>query len=596
MLCAKTEKTIRDMNCVKAREEDYHELKSLQDRIRGLPEDFHLASRQRRLFKQGQLRSIPFTEMDRLMSSGQNPFERSFACSSPTPSNVLSRPLGLTASTPTGISQSPQSCSSALPFPISDSPGPPPFKTKPSLASLRSPPSSDTSCISPLVDTRGTSFYSTVSSSSFVSAASEVKKSTTPHPPPPRSANRRPSMANLFSRTQSNYNSHGKQGSNDGGDETVLYAFVFDDLLLLTTAEKEEERETMKSNGKQTWGKKKQGGQNIQASPTMSQGGEDNTTYTVVPRGGLSRILGINSRAGKGAGNCLPTLLEVEVLPLNMVSEGLRSSGSGGSITFLFSFTDDGGAKGGQSGPEQCSLWERVLERSFLSCIQARKKQWTHTQPDLSSPIFGAVVKARTGPLGGTLNTAQADWTRRREHVNEVVMNAARCGDRTSLTALLQAGLPFPRSPSQQNLSDAANRVVAVVESGSTGTSQPRRLETVVVRKSPSQSQLQPSSFKRSPVLSAAVSTLNISDVARVGDLGTLPLATRTLDEERREEKTWWSLRLREIEVEGEWNDELDRMVGSRRSRADAVSHVDIPSSSATRVRKGLPVVKPTER
>ncbi|UZJ51508.1 hypothetical protein CBS101457_000828 [Exobasidium rhododendri] len=604
-LCVLTEKIIRDMNCVKAREEDYQELKVLASRIKGLPEDFHLASRQRHLFKQGVLRSVALTEPS---SSLSNPFDRSFGHASPTLSSSQIRPLGLSGSGISANLQSPRIGNVPLPSVLDDSP---------SLPWQRSPTPSDVSYAGTKSDTKMLPFQSSLSSTGVDNnSLFEIKRSTTPQPPPLRPASRKTSMANLFARSHAASQGHGKQSSHDEGEGTTMHAFVFDDLLLLTIPDREDEKEgTTKTAIKQSKNKKKQGNQGLQASPTLSQLGEDSAKYIVLPKGGVCRILGVTARSsGKAGGtsSSLVSLLEVEVLPLTVESgEGSRSSGSTGSMTFLFAFADDAGhhkGGGGGGGAELCcSLWEKALEKSFLSCIQARKKQSLHTLAEFTSPIFGAIVKPRVTQHALSLNTAQADWPRRQEHVKQVVMNAARCGDRTTLTALLQAGLPFPRSPSQQSLSDLANRTVATVENK---TLSPSRLERALpapppppplmqvhhVQKSPSQ----PASSRRSPNLGiSGQSHLEVSEVARVGDLGSTKTAVRTLDEERREEKTWWCLRMKEIEAEGEWNDALEKLVASRRARlqqsqvqAAVTSSTNTSTSMATRVRKGLPVLK----
>jgi len=592
-LCTLTEKIIRDMNCVKAREEDYQELKQLEGRIKGLPEGFHLASRQRHLFKQGILRSISLYETDRMVSS--NPFDRAFANHSPTPSLVQVRPLG-----PTGNnSQSTRGVKSNLHHPVIDGIGSTSMPASASRVSHQSPILSHSPHPGNLADSRGnSSFYSAMSSGTVPSTAVDQKRSTTPQPQAPlRPASRKTSMANLFARTYSNNTQF------QGEDETVMHTFVFDDILLLTIPDKEEEVEGQKTMGKQSRSKKKQGSQNIQASPTLSQMGEDNSKYTALQKIGLSRILGVTSRASKGSTG---RLLEVEVLPLNMSGEGrLRGSVSTGSMIFLFSFAEEVGSKGATAGQELCSQWEKAMERSFLSCIQARKNQSRYAPPDLSSPIFG-VVKGSGENVQSSHNTAQADWPRRRGQVTEVVMNAARCGDRTTLTALLQAGLPFPRSPSQQRLSDMANRTVAMVATNSFPPPVPEKYDvsttsilpiSTSMQKSPSQNQIQSSAIKKSPVLGYGWSRINVNEVARISDLGNATVATRTLSEERREEKTWWSLRLKEIELEGERTDLLEKLMGSRRSKMEALAETTSPTITttlATRVRKGLPVLKPT--
>lgn len=588
-LCIMTEKVIRDMNCVKAREEDYSELKVLEERVKGLPEDFYLASRQRRLLKQGSLKSVSLSEMDRLMMMGnaQSSLGHSPSSAPPTPPLPYIRPLGLSnGGSNSGFTPSPRLGSSTFLL----SPDQSPIQTSISnFTSTWSPSVSDASNANSYMEARNTSMYSTMTSNTSTSFMSEAKRNAIGQHPPPRPASRKTSMANLFTRGQ--FQSNKQQAMNEVEDETILHAFIFDDLLLLTTLEKEEDKETFKGQGRATSSKKKSGNTSKQSSPTIPVALEDNAKYTVLPRSGLSRILGVTNRSIKN-GDSSTTALEVEVLPLYMVGDNLRSSGSSGSVLFVFAFGDDNRS----DGMDLCSVWEKAFERSFLSCIQAQKRQTRYAQMDLSSPIFSALHSQRQQVA--TPTTAQTDWLRRKRHVTQVVNNAAKCGDRTTLTALLQAGLPFPRSPSQQNLSDVANRTVSRVEKGGFPSPPSPELtvkEKKVVKKSPSLSHLQ-SSLKRSPIVDQSTfqSNINTDQVSRVGDLGNSSHGARILDEERREEKTWWTLRLREIELEAEWNEELERLIDSNRSRVMDTNPIESPSS--TRVRRGLPVVKPNER
>lgn len=567
-LCSATEKTIRHLNGVKAREEDYLELKSLESRICGLPDDFHLASRQRRLLKQGLIRSLAYKDTERL--TDQPP--------SSTETSPLVQSKGFLDTSPQGHSPC-APCVSDSASQLSASTQIPYFgRGEVSRCSC-----SDTTTL----ETRSMSALSAEASTATISSRSlETKRDHSGQKPPPRPASRKQSMTNLFSRSHSFNNGSAKQQHNSGGEEeTILHAFVFDDLLLLTTLERDNEREASRTSTGKAFLNKKKG----TTSPSFALNAGESARYSVLPKAGVSRILGVTRRPAKGTGATSGGVLEVEVLPLNQTGEGLRAGGSAGSMKLVFSAVDRS-SKGAQLGKEPCLLWERALQRSFLSHIQARKRQSVLHQRDMSSPIFGVVHTHRSvAPLSGSLATAQADWPRRRQHVTQKVMNSALCGDRTTLTALLQAGLPFPRSPSQQGLSDLANRTAAMAEETSVGSSN----KTVgAVQMPPSQSSAS-ASVKRSPGGVA----INVRGIARVGDLGTSSVAARIIDEERREERTWWSLRLLEMEAEAEADDEVDRMMGSRRSRNDGSPSPSEPASGpATRVRRGIPVLKTTNK
>ena len=567
-LCSATEKTIRHLNGVKAREEDYLELKSLESRIRGLPDDFHLASRQRRLLKQGPIRSLAYKDTERLMD--QPP--------SSTETSPLMQSKGF-------LDTSIQGHSPCAPC-VSDSASQLSASTQiPYLA--RGEVSRSSCSDTTTLETRSMSALSAEASTlAFSSRPQEMRRDHSAQKPPPRPASRKQSMTNLFSRSHSFNNGTAKQQHNSGGEEeTILHAFVFDDLLLLTTLEREDEREASRASTGKPFLSKKKG----TTSPSIALKAGESARYSVLPKAGVSRILGVIRQPAKGTSTASGGVLEVEVLPLNQTGEGLRGGGSAGSMKLVFSAMDRSG-KGAQLGKELCLQWEKALQRSFLSHIQARKRQSVLHQHDMSSPIFGVVHTQRgVAPLSGSLATAQADWPRRRQHVTQKVMNSALCGDRTTLTALLQAGLPFPRSPSQQGLSDLANRTAAMAEETSVGSS-----STTVgaVQMPPSQSSAS-ASVKRSPGAAA----INVRCIARVGDLGTSSVAARVIDEERREERTWWSLRLLEVEAEAEADDEVDKMMGSRRSRNDDSPSPSEPASSpATRVRRGIPVLKATNK
>ena len=62
-----TDAMIRVMQEVKSREDDYDEAEALQSRIRGLPDGFQLARRDRRLLVQGQVHQVHLRDKDRAL-------------------------------------------------------------------------------------------------------------------------------------------------------------------------------------------------------------------------------------------------------------------------------------------------------------------------------------------------------------------------------------------------------------------------------------------------------------------------------------------------------------------------------------------------
>lgn len=95
------------MEEVKAREEEYETIKSVQSRMKGLPDGFVLASRKRRLLGQGVMHRVVFSEKEIISSGGGSvslaagvPAAASVTTSPPMPNIAKLFPVTLTSSSP----------------------------------------------------------------------------------------------------------------------------------------------------------------------------------------------------------------------------------------------------------------------------------------------------------------------------------------------------------------------------------------------------------------------------------------------------------------------------------------------------------------
>lgn len=253
-----------------------------------------------------------------------------------------------------------------------------------------------------------------------------------------------------------------------------------------------------------------------------------------------------------------------------------KRTASGGPTSLFLSFSTPAGEHPSfKSAEHDCALWSRALERSFLSSLRSTKRYSI-----LSLSHVRDVALAAGGPGGGRApqQTAHADWPRRAPKVTELVMAAARAGDRTNLVSLLQSGLPFPKSPSQQDLAREASEELNIATQRVNGISA-----------------VSPSSPGAGNSSSSGSATAN-SRIAVVGD--------SVLDEveEEREERRWWALRLSEVRQELSAEKEIDSMVESLRSenynKNQTVNPMEVSPRlggaphARRRVRQGLPVLR----
>jgi hypothetical protein len=174
------------------------------------------------------------------------------------------------------------------------------------------------------------------------------------------------------------------------------------------------------------------------------------------------------------------------------------------------------------------TIWFRALHRALLSTLRQ-----SHVDGDASA------------------RSAQLEWRRREGQVQNLVMAAADAGDRSNLVALLQSGLPFPKSPSQQELVQVAS--------------------------------------ERFRLSQMKESTLDAAENLHVDCKGNrVPVVgDNVLDdlEEDGEERRWWSLRLNEIRGERESDAELNSLVEHREAQSfeATIQHPDNRPAHRTR-------------
>lgn len=252
---------------------------------------------------------------------------------------------------------------------------------------------------------------------------------------------------------------------------------------------------------------------------------------------------------------------------------------SPGPTSLLLSFKAPAGEHPSfRSAEQNLSLWMRALQRSLVTSLKLVKEQTSLLSPQLRASSGrsseDSLRRKRDSILSSGLSmasrfpthvqTAHSDWTRRSKQVTELVMVAARSGDKTSLVGLLQSGLPFPKSPSQQDLVRAASEELKMAQKRDDGSYSHR-----------------PYGLRSSGTQLSSTS----SSTSVVGD--------NVLDEveEEREERKWWALRLSEVRADVETEREIDRMVEQLRSGSDnrmATSARASPNSSPLLGGNGL--------
>lgn len=561
-----TERLIGNMNAVKAREEDFELITSLEQRISGLPEGVFLANRQRKLIKQGEIRCVRLTEMERLTLlerskwespsiNGQSPL---LSCFDSAAQYSTLRRLSLLGSSP-----------GSSPALLENEPG---FESGSASGCSTSSVSASTPSAGSNVTISSTMTSPALSSTYFdFKVSDEASDKDAAEQQSNAQAPKRKSVAGFLLRGNNSSQTPplpsldaGNKGINRVHEEEELYVFVFDDICVLTKRDARSLK--VKKKGTAPTTQTKRGPNNVK---------EDLDTYTALGYIGMSKILAVQQWKNALMGHS--DVLEVEVMP--MKSEFGSKTGLTGTITFYFEF---------DSATNQGSQWHQSFERSFCTSIQARKERSTS-------------ANSSTKEMDKKI-AAQLEWRRREKHIAEVVNNAALAVDRVNLAALLQAGLPFPRSPSQQNLADVAFRTAAIVES--CGLDVGKKKEAFIDRQratssgqafstSPtSPNPIRPSLSKlrhansnpslRQAAQAAAISAsrqIDIESIPRIGDMnamcsGTGMGAIVSWEQDRQEERKWWRLRLREVEKENERQEEVDKIVELRRSR------VSMPSPS----------------
>ncbi|KAK0554100.1 hypothetical protein OC861_002233 [Tilletia horrida] len=560
-LLSTTDQVIRDMNDVKAREEDYRDLKALQGRIKGLPEGFQLATRERRLLRQGHIScvqlglkeklqlglavspgdglqmasaSLPNTPLmghrASMMMAGPKDMDSS-AFSRARAANTESVCSSSSTVSPTSVTSNTYEWEAYLAMDTAHRNGRP--RSFISTNSLCSESSASLSALSHSMQTRDSSDR----------LASHLAKAPM----------RKNSVANMLLRKE-------KPKEKD----TLLQAFVFSDMVVLA--------HPSEACLKARQGKKGKTGSTPIDRGTKSGNSGLSNSFELLERVGLSRILKVTDHSGKCSER--PHLLELELLPLKIDSTysnsfDKRNAGTGPATLFIsFQPTQEASPSISKTPEQDSVVWFRALQRSFLWSLRSRKRNSL-----MYSSKRESMISLGSGSFKPQPPNAHADWPRRAQQVTDLVMAAARSGDAENLASLIQAGLPFPKSPSQQDLATFAGE----------------ELRSAHVRLFGSDSSL-------------SGPTGEASHIPVVG-FGILDET-----EEEKEERRWWALRLTEVRQAAEAEREIDAMVERLHSdlprsssSADSNSHSTsyhnmhniAPAVGARRkVRQGLPVLK----
>ncbi|KAL8281063.1 hypothetical protein RQP46_006421 [Phenoliferia psychrophenolica] len=349
-----TDSMIRVMQEVKTREDEYEEAKVLELRIRGLPESFKLARRDRRLVAHGPLRRVHISDRDRTILE-MDAMSRANSAT-PRTTNVLTLAPDAAALAP-AINGRRHST-------ISDS-----GSSSRSVGSLTHSETSSASRTSP-----STPVHSTFETLLRPESLSFGNFSITPEP------KKAPTIRLVKTKAK----------------ESLIYVFVFSDVVVLATKSTEPARF-------------------IRTSKTSSRRFEQGPSYKALETIGLSRVLGVSDLSGKTEHD---HLLEVDLLPMpagddQMPSFSLHSAAQATSIYFTVPGRPSSSTRSSsaESPAKERVRWLQAFERSYLFALRS-----------LSFPNY---LSAHTAPI--TMN------------------------ERLSCTSFLDVGV-VPKSPSEQQL------------------------------------------------------------------------------------------------------------------------------------------------
>ncbi|GAA6000011.1 hypothetical protein JCM10207_006012 [Rhodosporidiobolus poonsookiae] len=266
-----TDSMIRVMQEVKTREDEYDEAKVLQSRIRGLPDSFQLAARDRRLVAHGVLRRVHVNdrdrgvlEMDAIARAGRR--GAALRGGAPIPPSLTIPPQVDLRRPESTVSDSGSSSVTDISVPSSAGLTPP---TTPGSALPTSPG------------------FSQLRPDSMVSNASSVYSEDFAAPPS--------AFSTASTRTQSA--AHQQRLVKTKAKESSVHVFVFSDLIVLATKHVETSSKFMRNAAKGGSGKER----------------ESPPTYRALEGVGVARVLGVSDLSGKTEHD---HLIEVDLLPI----------------------------------------------------------------------------------------------------------------------------------------------------------------------------------------------------------------------------------------------------------------------------------------
>ncbi|KAM0753140.1 hypothetical protein T439DRAFT_323770 [Meredithblackwellia eburnea MCA 4105] len=340
-----TDSMIRVMQEVRTREDEYEEAKVLQSRIRGFPEGFKLARRDRRLIAHGPLRRVHISDKDRTLLEMDAMAKAS---------SVGPRPMSILTLTPDAVALSPtiaNSNSSRRQSTVSDSGS--------SSRSVGSMTYSETSAASRSTPATPVSTSFETSSPSVVTAPSAKPEGISFGG---LSLGNRPEKSTKIIKTKAK--------------ESSVYAFVFSDLVVLTT-------------------KSSEGIRFIRTSRNTTRRLEQGPTYKTIDVIGLSRVLGVSDLSGKTEHD---HLIEVDLLPMPNGDEAMAplSLGTASLATSIYLTVPPRAVTTPRQSPsiavdlqlKERTRWLQAFERSYLFALR--------------SLSFPSLLNAHTAPITQT--------------------------------------------------------------------------------------------------------------------------------------------------------------------------------------------------
>ncbi|GAA5917661.1 hypothetical protein JCM6882_003427 [Rhodosporidiobolus microsporus] len=414
-----TDSTIRCLQEVKTREDEYEEAKVLQSRIRGLPEGFHLATRDRRLVAHGVLRRVHVNdrdrgvlEMDAMARAGRRGAALRGGAPLPPSLSIPPRQLGqsqVDGSRPestisdSGSSSLTDRSTSSLGWTPPTTPGSA-LPTSPGFPHLR-------------LDSMVSNSSSTYSDDYAASAAAAA------------AANGSIPLSAFSSASTRSQTAQQQRLVKTKAKESSVHVFVFSDLIVLATKHSDAGKFIRNAAAAAKGGRKSGEKEREGAVPT----------YRALEGVGVARVLGVSDLSGKTEHD---HLIEVDLLPIvtgqdHFTPLSLSNTSLATSIYFTLPSASSARSPASPVSPTLSPDPSQSLFAERLRWLQAFERSYLFALRSLSFPSSSSSTNSTShSSSAAALNAFTAPITH---------------SERLSVASYISAGI-IPKSPSEQAL------------------------------------------------------------------------------------------------------------------------------------------------